>query len=366
MTGTPITESLARNCFERVMSKVDYETLRAEVDQFNAENKWLKRGIAIVGAKGNMGFMESDDINRGLAYVKVLKDGTVQVNHSGAEMGQGINTRMAQVAAHNFDVPMSDVEITETATDIIPNAPPTTMSSTDLCGEAVVEASRKILDVLRKYPGETLAERASNAIDAGEDLSARGTCNAPALWYDFEKQHGEVSYFYVWAQGLSVAEVDLISGSFRVLKTSIVQDTGKSLNPILDVGQVEGGFLYGMGNYMMEEMLYADDGKLISDNVSSYKLPSCGDVPLDWDVELLNYEPDTEEIGLYNSKGVGEANVQLGLSVRFAVLDAVRAARKSAGLDAYCDVGFPASVDRVSAALPSIEQLQRVELNSQR
>ncbi len=115
--------------------------------------------------------------------------------------------------------------------------------------------------------------------------------------------------------------------------------------------------MYGLGYYAMEEMLYAPNGRLISDNVSSYKLPSVGDVPQDWNVEILNYEPDTKDIGLYGSKGVGEANVQHGLSVYFAVADAVKAARKAAGLHDFPQIGFPCSVERVAAKLPTIEQL---------
>jgi xanthine dehydrogenase/oxidase len=151
---------------------------------------------------------------------------------------------------------------------------------------------------------------------------------------------------------MSIVEIDVISGAFRILKSHIVQDCGKSLNPQIDVGQAEGGFLFGVGYYMMEDLIYSSNGKLITDNVSGYKIPSCGDVPLEWDIELLNYRPEGK--GLHNSKGIGESNIQLGLSVYFAAKDAVRAARREAGLNRDFNLGFPASVDKISAVLPNL------------
>ena len=155
----------------------------------------------------------------------------------------------------------------------------------------------------------------------------------------------------MWGAALSVVEVDVLSGSFRILESKLVQDCGKSLNPHLDIGQAEGGFMFGVGYYLMEEMIYSDGGQLISDNVSGYKIPSCGDVPLDWDIELLNYRP-TIESGIHSSKGIRESNLQLALSVYFAVKDAVAAARVEMGMNPVFELGFPASVDRVESASP--------------
>ncbi|MGK0352928.1 MAG: xanthine dehydrogenase molybdopterin-binding subunit B [Planctomycetota bacterium] len=147
----------------------------------------------------------------------------------------------------------------------------------------------------------------------------------------------------------------MLSGSFRIVSSTVVQDCGKSLNPHLDVGQAEGGFLYGVGYYMMEEMIYDPSGRLITDNVSGYKVPSAGDVPQEWNIELLQERPGMS--GLHNSKGIGESNVQLGLSVYFACKEAVRATRREAGLDPVFSLGFPASVERVAACLPTIDEL---------
>jgi len=356
ITKMPIDDNVMQNCWSRVLEKSDYESLRDEVAQFNKDNKWFKRGISAVGSKGNMGFLEAADICRGLALVHIMRDGTVSVNHSGIEMGQGINTRMAQVAAHQLGVPFDHVEVTDTQSALIPNAPPTTMVATDLIGEALLKACDELKRHLSKYSG-SFHDRVLRAYDEGVPLSASASHTAPRLHYDYDKQQGDISYFFVWGAALSVVEVDVISGAFRILNNYVVQDCGKSLNPLLDVGQAEGGFMFGVGYYMMEDLIYTGDGRLITDNVSGYKIPSCGDVPLEWDIELLNYRPEGK--GLHNSKGIGESNIQLGLSVYFAAKEAIRAARREAGLSREFQLGFPASVDNVSRSLPTLVDYAR-------
>ncbi|NNE91292.1 MAG: molybdopterin-dependent oxidoreductase [Verrucomicrobiales bacterium] len=354
ITRTEIRDNVMASCWDRVSEKSDYEKLKAEVDQYNRDHTYTKRGIAIVGSKGNMGFIKTDDINRGLALIHIQRDGTASVNHSGTEMGQGINTRMAQVAADTLGIPLESVEITDTQSGFIPNTPPTSMVSTDLCGEAILLACNKLKETLSGYEG-SYEEKVHAAYLDGKSLTETGVHNAPRLAYDYEKQQGDISYFFVWGAATSVVEIDVLSGHYRIVKSNIVQDCGKSLNPLLDIGQAEGGFLYGVGYYMTEEMIYDKKGHLISNNVSSYKIPGPGDVPLDWDIELLNHDPN--QSGLHNSKGIGEANVQLGLSVYFATKEAIRAARLEQGLSGEFSLNFPASVDRVCAALPEIETL---------
>lgn len=354
ITRTRIGDDIIGKCWDRVLEKGDYGKLKAEVEDYNRSHTYTKRGIAVVGSKGNMGFIETGDINRGLALIHIQRDCTVSVNHSGTEMGQGINTRMAQVTADAFGIPLDHVEITDTQSGFIPNTPPTSMVSTDLCGEAILQACAKLKDTLAAFPG-TFEEQVQAAYVEGRSLTETGVHNAPILRYDYDKQQGDVSYFFVWGAALSVVEIDVLSGHYRIIKSVIVQDCGKSLNPLLDVGQAEGGFLFGVGYYMTEEMIYTPKGHLISNNVSSYKIPGPGDIPLDWDIELLNHDPG--QSGLHNSKGIGESNVQLGLSVYFATKEAVRAARLEHGLSPEFSLNFPASVDRVTAVLPEVENM---------
>ena len=352
ITKSVIKDDVISRCWSRLKEKTDYANLKNQVIEFNQKNKWVKQGIAATVSKGNMGFIEADEINRGLALIHILRDGTVAVNHSGIEMGQGLNTRMAQITAASLEVPFKNITVTDAQSALIPNTPPTTMTSTDLIGHAILKACDQLKQTLADFDG-SFSNRVEQAYLAGKTLSATGIHNAPLLRYDYEKQQGDISYFFVWGAAMTIAEVDIISGSFRLLKSTVVQDCGKSLNPHLDIGQAEGGFMFGIGYYLMEEMIYSASGKLITDNVSGYKIPSSGDVPLDWDIELLNYQPDM--IGIHNSKGIGESNIQLGLSAYFAVKNAVRAARQAANLDPVFNIGFPASVDRVSACLPKLE-----------
>ena len=354
ITRTEIRDDIMANCWDRVVKKSDYEKLKQEVDAYNRSHTYTKRGIAVVGSKGNMGFIQTDDINRGLALIHIQRDCTVSVTHSGIEMGQGINTRMAQVAADALGISLENVEITDTQSSFIPNTPPTSMVSTDLCGEAILKACAKLIETLGAYEG-SFEQKVHAAYLEGKSLTETGVHNAPRLVYDYEKQQGDISYFFVWGAAMSVVEIDVLSGHYRIIKNNIVQDCGKSLNPLLDIGQAEGGFLFGVGYYMTEEMIYTEKARLISNNVSSYKIPGPGDIPLEWDIELPNHDPNHS--GLHNSKGIGESNVQLGLSVYFATKEAVRAARREHGLSAEFPMDFPASVDRVTAALPYIEAM---------
>jgi len=354
ITRSTLGDDVLQDCWQRVLEKGNHEQVQRDVAAFNKAHRWRKRGVAVTVSKGNMGFLESADINRGLALVHVLHDGKVSVSHSGVEMGQGINTRMAQVTAAALSVPMDDVAITDTQSVVIPNTPPTTMVATDLIGEAILKACTTLTTTLSKYEG-TFQERVAQAYEHGDNLSAPGIHTAPRLAYDYEKQQGDISYFFVWGAAQSVVELDVLSGSFRIVSSTVVQDCGKSLNPHLDVGQAEGGFLYGVGYYMMEEMIYDQKGRLITDNVSGYKVPSAGDVPQEWNIELLSQRPGVS--GLHNSKGIGESNIQLGLSVYFACKEAVRTTRREADMDPVFTLGFPASVERVAACLPSLDAL---------
>ena len=183
-------------------------------------------------------------------------------------------------------------------------------------------------------------------------MQALGQAQEPRLRFDWERQQGKVSYFFVWGAALSEVEVDASTGSWRALRTHIVQDCGTSLNPILDIGQVEGGFAFGLGYALLEKSIYRPDGSLLTDNVSSYKIPSIDDMPRDWTIEILQEtQGPPGRRGLHNSKGVGEANIQLGFSVYFAVKDAIRAIRRDNGLEPNAfTLSFPAMPHDILAA----------------
>jgi xanthine dehydrogenase/oxidase len=336
LAGTPIDSDVLRDCWNGAVDR-HYEDWRAETKAFNDRHALFKRGVAGVPSKGNMGFMEASDINRGAAIVRIHSDGSVRISHSGVEMGQGINTRMAQVTAQALGVPIEGVTVDLTRTSDLPNTPPTTMVATDMIGAAILNACSELNATLAKvgYPdARSFQEAARRCYEDGLPLQAMGAAQEPRLRFDWEQQQGDASYFFVWGAALSEVEVDAGTGSWRVLRTHITQDCGKSLNPLLDIGQIEGGFAFGLGYALLEKMIYLDDGSLLTNNVSSYKIPSLDDMPRDWTVEILQEtEGPPGRRGLHNSKGVGEANIQLGFSVYFAVKDAIRTIREGKGLD---------------------------------
>lgn len=336
LAGTPIDDDVLRACWDSAVDR-HYQAWRADCVAFNERHALVKRGVAAVPSKGNMGFLEAADINRGAAVVRIHSDGSVRVSHSGVEMGQGINTRMSQVTAQALNVPIDQVTVDTTRTADLPNTPPTTMVATDMIGAAILNACDELLATLGRagYPDRCMfAEAAYHCYQDGLPLEARGYAQEPRLRFDWEQQQGDVSYFYVWGAALSEVEVDVGTGSWRVLRTHITQDCGRSLNPLLDIGQVEGGFAFGLGYALLEKMIYREDGSLLTDNVSSYKIPSLDDMPRDWTVEILQEtEGPPGRRGLHNSKGVGEANIQLGFSAYFAVKDTIRSIRRDKGLD---------------------------------
>lgn len=334
LAGTPIDDNVLRDCWTGAVDR-HYEDWREDCRSFNACNALVKRGVAAVPSKGNMGFLEAADINRGSAVVRIHSDGSVRVSHSGVEMGQGINTRMSQVAAQALGVPIGKITMDTTRTADLPNTPPTTMVATDMIGTAILNASDELRATLARagYPEKTdFSEAAMFCYEEGLPLEARGYAEEPRLRFDWEQQQGDVSYFYVWGAALAEVEVEVGTGSWRVLRTHITQDCGRSINPLLDVGQVEGGFAFGLGYALLEKMIYRNDGSLLTDNVSSYKIPALDDMPRDWTVEILQEtEGPPGRRGLHNSKGVGEANIQLGFSAYFAVKDTIRAIRHDNG-----------------------------------
>ena len=251
LAETPIDDDVLRSCWTSAVDG-NYAEWRSDCTSFNAENGMVKRGVAGIPSKGNMGFLEASDINRGSAIVRLHSDGSVRISHSGVEMGQGLNTRMSQVASYALNIPIEKVTIDPTRTSDLPNTPPTTMVATDMIGAAIMNACDELLETLARagYPeSATFSEATRQCYDEGWPMEATGHAQEPRLRFDWEKQQGNVSYFFVWGAALAEAEIDLGTGSWRILRTHITQDCGTSLNPMLDIGQVEGGFALAIAGY---------------------------------------------------------------------------------------------------------------------
>ena len=323
-----------------------FEERRAEIVAFNARSVHYKRGIAMTPVKFGISFTATF-YNQAGAAVLVYRDGTVQVNHGGTEMGQGLFTKIQQIAAESLGIPMTRVRVMSTRTDKVPNTSATAASSgSDLNGAAVQNACEQIKARLAAVAGAVLdcgadAVRFDNGlVSAGEtsiefgalcetaykqrvSLFADGFYRTPDIHFDFKTARGRPFHYYAYGAAVSEVEIDGFTGQFRLLRTDILHDAGESISPIVDRGQIEGGFLQGVGWLTIEELLWDDKGRVSTGSASTYKLPSWSEVPETFNVEMLSRaaQPDV----VMGSKAVGEPPLMLAFSVREALRDAISA-----------------------------------------
>ncbi|XP_016406925.1 aldehyde oxidase 6 [Sinocyclocheilus rhinocerous] len=344
-------ENLVR-CWNECMEKADFRQRRQAIDLFNQQNQFKKRGIAIVPIKYGIGFAEGF-LNQAAALVHIYKDGSVLVSHGGTEMGQGVHTKIQQVASRELNIPASLIHISETSTQCVPNTCPSAASfGTDANGMAVKDACQilynRLEPIRKKNPKGTWQNWITTAFLEKISLSATGYYRGHDLDMDWEKQEGKPYAYFTYAVGCSEVELDCLTGEYRTLRTDIVVDIGRSINPSIDIGQIEGAFMQGLGLYTMEELKFSPSGVLYTRGPGQYKIPSFCDVPLKFNVYLLAGSSNPHAI--YSSKGIGEPTVFLGSSVFFAIKDAVTAARKDADLTGPFQLNSPATPERACLA----------------
>uniref|UniRef100_A0A673BTV6 Xanthine dehydrogenase n=1 Tax=Sphaeramia orbicularis TaxID=375764 RepID=A0A673BTV6_9TELE len=339
-------------CWDECLRRSDYKQRRAAAHLYNRQNRWTKRGLAVVPTKFGISFT-AVFLNQAGALVHIYTDGSVLVTHGGTEMGQGLHTKMVQVASRVLGVPISKIHISETSTNTVPNTSPTAASaSSDLNGAAVHNACQVLVERLQPY-------RSANPKGCWEDwvkaayfdrvnLSANGFYRTPDLGYDFNSNCGRVFDYYSYGVACSEVEVDCLTGAHKNLRTTVVMDVGHSLNPAIDIGQVEGAFMQGLGLFTLEELHYSPKGVLLTRGPGSYKIPAFGDIPSHLTVSLLRDAPNAKAI--FNSKAVGEPPLFLASSVFFAIKDAVSAARSEVGLSGPFRLDSPASAERIRNA----------------
>jgi xanthine dehydrogenase large subunit len=325
-----------------------YRQRRREVDAFNAGHAILKKGLALMPVAFGVGFGATTFLNQGGALVQVYADGSIQVNHGGTEMGQGLNTKVAQVVAHEFGLPLSAVQCTATDTGKVPNTVSTAASSgTDLNARAAQNAALELKERLAALAARLLdcppaalrfaggrvgegtrslsfAELCAQAFLHQVSLSATGYYKVPKVSFDLQAFEGRPFLYYVYGAACSEVLVDTLTGEMKVLRVDILQDAGESLNPALDRGQVEGGFVQGMGWLTSEELVWRDDGFLATHAPQTYKIPTSRDVPADFRVDF--FENSNAEDTIHRSKAIGEPPLKLAVSVYLAILDAVMSA----------------------------------------
>jgi len=338
-----------------ITKRFDYQKYRKEVDEYNRVNKFKKRGLAMTPLKFGIAFTFGS-LNQAGSLVHIYKDGTVLVSHAGVEMGQGLHTKMCQVAATALGVPIDLVHIDETSTDKVANTSATAASSgADLNGHAIYNACQQINMRLNKYrtPERTWVEAVRAAWADKVDLSAHGFYAMPNVGFDFVKKTGIPFQYYVYGASASIVEIDCLTGDHQVLRSDIVFDAGDPLNPGIDLGQVEGGFLQGYGWITMEEFVYGDNdtnkwvkpGHVHTNGPGYYKIPGWNDVPIQFNVGLLPHSGNP--LGVYSSKAIGEPPLLLANSVGMAILDAIRSSRKDHGVTEGLKYDFPLTSDRI-------------------
>lgn len=378
---TPYHQQVEFSTLHRLIDELeissDYRARRDAITQWNQTSTVLKRGLALTPVKFGISFT-LQHLNQAGALLHIYTDGSIQLNHGGTEMGQGLHTKVSQVVASVLGVDLAQIRITSTRTDKVPNTSPTAASSgTDLNGKAAEQAALILKQRLSDFLAEqqsvpsahirfandrvwwsdqhsvSFAELVQQAYLARISLSTTGYYRTPKIWYDREKAQGRPFFYFATGAAVSEVQVDTLTGEYRLLRTDILHDAGNSLNPALDIGQIEGGFIQGMGWLTTEELVWNSEGQLMSNSPATYKIPAISDTPPVFKVALFD-QANTEDT-LYHSKAVGEPPLMLAISVWSALRDAI------SSLSDYRispDLDTPATPERV---LMAVERLNTKE-----
>ncbi|ORY03263.1 xanthine dehydrogenase [Basidiobolus meristosporus CBS 931.73] len=352
--------------WKQIKETSNYATKRREVDEFNTAHKFKKRGLAIIPTKFGISFT-ARFLNQAGALVHIYTDGSVLLTHGGIEMGQGIHTKMAQIAAEALDVPLEKVFISETATNTVANTSPTAASAgSDLNGQAVKAACDQVVERLKPYrekmPGASLGEVAKAAYFDRVNLSANGHYKTPDIGYTWGKNEGMMFFYFTLGVAVSEVEIDILTGDHTILSTDILMDVGQSLNYSIDLGQVEGAWLQGAGWSTMEETLFFPNGMLFTRGPGNYKIPGFRDIPQQFRVDLLDGVEYKKLKTIHGSKGIGEPPFFLGTSVFYAIRDAISAARRDNGVTETFTLSHPATAEKIRmACADEIAALSKIE-----
>jgi xanthine dehydrogenase large subunit len=346
---TPYHQTVEDNVIHEIVAELertsDYARRREEVRAFNRASRWLRRGIALTPVKFGISFTMTA-YNQAGALVHIYRDGSVMLNHGGTEMGQGLYVKVAQVVAEELQLDLDRIKITATNTSKVPNTSATAASSgSDLNGMAAQAAARTLKERLVRFAAEraqadpsevawlpgrirvkgeevTFEQLVKDAYFARIQLSATGFYSTPKIHWSRDEGRGRPFYYYCYGAACSEVTVDTLTGEYRFDRTDILHDVGRSLNPAIDLGQVEGGFVQGMGWLTMEELWWDEQGRLRTHAPSTYKIPTCGDRPTVMNIRLLEGAANREPT-IHRSKAVGEPPFMLGISVLHAISDAI-------------------------------------------
>ena len=375
---TPYQMTVEDNIAPEIITELEktsaYIGRRQAVREFNKASRYVKKGIALTPVKFGISFTATH-LNQAGALLHVYTDGSVMVNHGGTEMGQGLNTKVAQVVAEVLQIDIERVKITATRTDKVPNTSPTAASSgSDINGKAAEAAAQTIKDRLIEFAAQqyNVAEseiqflpnrvRISDNEIAFKDLvqeaymnrislSATGYYRTPKIHYDAATYAGRPFYYFAYGAAVSEVMIDTLTGENKVTAVDILHDAGKSLNPSIDLGQIEGGFIQGMGWLTTEELYFDDEGALKTHAPSTYKIPACSDRPEKFNMRIFDAGENVEDT-IFKSKAVGEPPLMLAISVFNALADAVSSV---SGYALYPDLDAPATPERILMAVQKMQ-----------
>lgn len=363
----PVVDCIINKLVERLGVSSDYINRRAAIAEWNAQQPVLKRGIALTPVKFGISFTLTH-LNQAGALVHVYQDGSIHLNHGGTEMGQGLFQKVAQVAASEFGVPLEQIKITATDTAKVPNTSATAASSgTDLNGMAVLNACETIRNRMSEHLADlydcasedikfkdgqvivgnqtlSFVQAAQRSYEARISLSATGFYKTPEIKWDRIKGEGRPFFYFAYGAAITEVVVDTLTGENRILRADVLHDAGQSLNPALDTGQIEGGYVQGVGWLTTEELVWDDKGALKTHAPATYKIPACSDRPDVFNVALWDHPNPAQTV--YRSKAVGEPPFMLGISAWSALADAVATCGP-----AYGDLQAPATAEAVLAAI---------------
>ena len=371
--GQTIEDDIIPHMVERLASSSKYYERRAQIAQWNKQHRIIKRGIALTPVKFGIAFTATM-WNRAGALVHVYNDGTVLLNHGGTEMGQGLYTKVAQIVARELGLPLTAVRVSAADTAKVPNTSASAASSsTDLNGKAAQAAAQAIRARLARVAAETcgvdiamvdfrdgrvfagqrcftFAEVVQLANAARISLSSTGYYRTPKIGWDRTKWQGRPFLYYACGAAVSEVAVDVLTGETQLLRVDILHDVGSSVNPEIDLGQIEGGYLQGVGWLTSEELWWNSAGELRTHAPSTYKIPTARDWPPRFSVELLDGQPNREDT-IYRSKAVGEPPLMLSISALLAIRDAVASCGPDGRAGELIAPATPEAVLRTLAAL---------------
>ncbi len=367
--GMTVTDNILQRITTELLHSSAYTERRRAIALMNAAQPAIKRGIAFCPVKFGISFTQTH-LNQAGALVNIYTDGSIQVAHGGTEMGQGLNEKIAAIAARAFGVSSQRFRVAAADTSRVPNASPTAASvSSDLIGRAVENAIVKLRERLIRVaalhhempeelctieddclvagnlhvPFDQLVRR---AYEARVSLSATGYYTTPEIHFDNKAMQGQPFYYFVYGAAVSEVAVDVLTGESRVLRVDILQDVGHSLVPDIDRGQIEGGFMQGLGWLTTESVVWSETGRLLTDGPDTYKIPTSSDMPPTFNVQLAGWSTNKRDT-VFLSKGIGEPPLLLAVSVHLAIREAIAAVNPAGALS----LSAPASPEAVLHAL---------------